>query len=104
MRIENDLYCVHVDPKNGAIRRIFDKVGKLDLVVEPRLADNFRILLPLPDRQANYILGKDQRLTGADESATGLTLRWDGPLTHPQYFSPKGTWIMKRSLAQAQAG
>ncbi len=24
-----------------------------------------------------------------------------GPLTHPEYFSPKGAWIMKRSLAQA---
>ena len=23
-----------------------------------------------------------------------------GPLTHPEYFSPKGTWIMRRSLAQ----
>ncbi len=23
-----------------------------------------------------------------------------GPLTHPEYFTPKGTWIMKRSLRQ----
>ena len=29
-----------------------------------------------------------------------VTVHDIGPLTHPQYFSPKGTWIMKRSLAQ----
>ena len=30
-----------------------------------------------------------------------VTVHDIGPLTHPGYFSPKGTWIMKRSLAQA---
>lgn len=30
-----------------------------------------------------------------------VTVHDIGPLTHPEYFSPKGTWIMKRSLAQA---
>lgn len=30
-----------------------------------------------------------------------VTVHDIGPLTHPQYFSAKGAWIMKRSLAQA---
>ena len=29
-----------------------------------------------------------------------VTVHDIGPLTHPEYFSPKGAWIMKRSLAQ----
>ncbi len=29
-----------------------------------------------------------------------VTVHDIGPLTHPEYFTPKGTWIMKRSLKQ----
>ena len=30
-----------------------------------------------------------------------ITVHDIGPLTHPEYFSTRGSWIMKRSLAQA---
>lgn len=84
MKIENPFYCLEIDPQHGTISRLFDKAGGLELLVEPRLADNFRLLLPLPDQQANYILGKEQRLTGVEEKAGGVVLHWDGPLANPQ--------------------
>ena len=63
IKIENDFYCVEVDPLTGIIYRLFDKTDKINLLTEQRLADNFRLLLPLPDLEANYILGKEQRLS-----------------------------------------
>jgi len=90
VRIENDYYCLEVDSQNGVIKHLFDKIGNFDLIVEPRLADNFRLLLPLPGTkpvfatEANYILGKEQRLTSTEKRANGMTLRWNGPLTNPR--------------------
>jgi hypothetical protein len=87
IRIENDLYLVEVKRFNGAISRIHDKKSGLDVVLEPRLADNFAFALPVVGREAwtnteaNRILGVSQRLTGHTLENDVLTLRWGGPLT-----------------------
>lgn len=83
-RIENAAYRIEVDSRNGVIRSIFDKVGQTELIGEPRLAENFRLLLPLPDLEGNYILGKDQRLTSLKRTPGGLELFWAGPLENPR--------------------
>ena len=82
--MENNFYCVEFDRHHGVITRVFDKVGRLELIAEPRLAENYRLLLPLPALQANYILGKEQRLTTVEETADDVTLRWEGPLINHQ--------------------
>ena len=72
---------------HGTIVRILDRRGGLELIQEPRLADNFRFTLPLrgptawQSTEANYILGKDQNLSSLREENGLLELRWDGPLT-----------------------
>ena len=56
------------------------------MLEEPRLADNFRFTLPLrgptawQSTEANYIVGKDQRL-GAQLQRDRLVLKWNAPLT-----------------------
>ncbi|MDQ1329115.1 MAG: hypothetical protein QG641_2404, partial [Candidatus Poribacteria bacterium] len=84
IKIENNLYCVAVNSLTGAIYGIFDKTSGIDLLNEQRLADNFRLLLPLPNLEANYIIGKEQRLSSIEQSANGAILRWNGPLTNLQ--------------------
>ena len=82
VKLENDRYLVEVSRANGRITRIFDKIGKLDLIGEPRLADNFKFTLPLPGKEpwetieANYILGKDQPLGSCEVQGRRLTLHW----------------------------
>ncbi|NQU10168.1 hypothetical protein HQ590_05230, partial [bacterium] len=86
---------LEVEPEHGALVRVRDKVGRLELITEPRLAESFRLLLPLPDLRANYILGTEQKVTSAKELAApevrkgslphaggydGLRLHWAGPL------------------------
>ena len=86
VQIENGLYQVEVARSNGVIRRIRGKRGGPDLLAEPRLADNFKFSLPLPGdaawqaTEANYIEGKDQRLTSYTTTDDRLVLRWNGPL------------------------
>ena len=86
MKLENNRYRVEVRRTNGAITRILDKTAGLDLIREPRLADNFKFTLPLPGKEpwetieANYILGKDQPLGSFRLSGGKLTLQWEKPL------------------------
>jgi hypothetical protein len=83
---ENSAYQVWIGRRRGIISRIRDKIGQLDLLVEPRLADNWRFCLPIPPTlidpgtQANYFLGKDQTLSSVEQTSNSVTLRWAGPL------------------------
>jgi len=84
--LENNLYRVWIERRRGLISRIWDKIDQLDLLVEPRLADNWRVCLPIPPTltdpgtQANYFLGRDQALSSVEQTSNSLTLRWAGPL------------------------
>jgi Domain of unknown function (DUF6259) len=80
MKLENASYILEVSPETGALVRLCDKAGGVELLAHGRLGESFRILLPLPEFEANYILGTEQRLSGADVTEDALALRWDGPL------------------------
>ena len=82
MEVANDCYSIEIDPQNGVIRRIADRIGGIELIAEPRLAENFRLLLPLPDMHGNYIVGAEQQLTSLEGGSGGAKLHWAGPLVN----------------------
>src|SRR5690606_26833851 len=58
----------------------------IDLVRETRLAENFRLLLPLPYYRAHYVLGKEQSLTEYVLEDTTCRLVWRGLQTAQGHF------------------
>jgi hypothetical protein len=86
LRLEDKNCSVEVSRANGSITRICDKKTGLDLLLEPRLAGSYRFALPIPGKEpwetieANWVFGKDQKLTAYHMDGNRLTLRWDGPL------------------------
>jgi hypothetical protein len=86
LRLEDQNYSVEVSRANGSITRIRDKKSGLDLLLEPRLAGSYRFSLPIPGKEpwqtieANWLFGKDQKLTAHSLDANSLSLHWDGPL------------------------
>ena len=78
--LENAQYRLDLDAANGSLRRFRDRRAGTELIVEPRLADSFRLNLPTRERRANYLLGNEQRLTSARRDSDRLVLRWAGPL------------------------
>jgi hypothetical protein len=86
LRLEDKHCSVEVSRANGSITRIRDTKTGLDLLLEPRLAGSYRFALPIPGKEpwqtieANWIFGKDQKLTTHHLDGNRLTLRWDGPL------------------------
>jgi hypothetical protein len=86
VRLEDGEYLVEVSRANGSITRLRDKMGGLDLILEPRLAGSFRFALPIPGKEpwqtieANWVFGRDQALSSARVEGKRLDLRWDGPV------------------------
>ena len=84
--LEDKDYLVAVEKLNGRIVRILDKKSGLDLIREPRLAGNYKFSLPLPGKEpwqwleANYIVGRDQKLSSFKKTDKQLTLNWNGPM------------------------
>jgi len=84
MRLENHLYAIELDDASGSVRGLRDKARGLEFLREPRLAESFRLLLPLPDLEANYVVGREQELTSLTRTESGAVLRWQGPLVNAQ--------------------
>ncbi len=86
LRLENEHYLVEVRQPNGLITRIRDKPRGLELLQEPRLADNFKFTLPIrgetawQSTEANFIIGRDQQLTAHRQTGSRLELTWGGRL------------------------
>ena len=99
MVIENEWWVVEIEEEHGLIVGMRDKAAGIEVIAEPRLADNFRLLLPLGDLEANYILGRQQKLSAAETTDGGLSLRWDGPL-----HNERGEWDLDVVLRLGFAG
>ncbi|MCC6123330.1 MAG: hypothetical protein IT426_00035 [Pirellulales bacterium] len=99
LKLEDDRYLVEINRSNGALARILDKKGGIELIREPRLSDNFRFTLPIPGKEpwqtieANYIRGKEQKLSSFEAGAKKLTLHWGRPLVNylGEKFDAKAT-------------
>ena len=82
MILENDSLRVEFDPQTGSMIGLVDKIGAINLITEPRLAENFRLLLPMSDMRANYVLGLEQGPPEVEQTPDAVTFRWKGPLTN----------------------
>jgi hypothetical protein len=85
IRLEDEDCLVEVSRSSGSITRLRDKKAGLDLILEPRLAGNFRFAMPIPGKEpwqtieANWIFGRDRQLSSGRIEGKRLDLRWDGP-------------------------
>ena len=75
MIVENDCYRIQVEDDTGALRSACDKRAGLELIAEPRLAESFRLLVPLPHLEANYIRGVEQRPSSVADTGSGAVIR-----------------------------
>jgi len=78
--LANSACRVEVDRAHGRLLRLQDPTGNVDLKSPRELAENFRLLVPLPDAPRNFVHGKDQPLSRVEADGRRLTLYWDGPM------------------------
>jgi len=78
--LENTFNRIEVEREHGRLLRLLDRKGQIDLKSPVALAENFRLILPLPDDPRHCIYGKNQNLSRMEITADSLVLHWDGPM------------------------
>ena len=76
--LENDNLRLEIEKKSGAITSFYCKTNGSELIGEKRLAANFRISLPLPDYQANYIDGMAQTPDLVEQHGETVKVKFSG--------------------------
>ena len=80
LTLQNDQVAVELNPANGAITRLTDRLSGIDLAPPAALAENFRLGLRFPDQTTALILGREQKLSASRIEGNTLSLTWEGPL------------------------
>ncbi len=76
--LNNERILLEIETEHGCIIRFIHKIFDINLIQEPRLSENFRVLVPLPQWRGHYIAGKEQTLTDYQTSdQTYCQLEWD---------------------------
>ena len=70
--IETPLCTLRLDSRSGDLVGVRWKQPELELIREPRLGENFRILLPRPGYEANYFNSRDQKTAAIHATPDGV--------------------------------
>ena len=69
--------ALSISPRTCDLVGLRWKNPSLQLIAEPRLGENFRILLPRPGYEANYFYSREQAVTRIDAAPDGVTCSYD---------------------------
>ncbi len=80
--LQDNKLLVGFDSETGALTRIVDKTTGWTVERRPELGMSFRMLVPLPHRQDNFILGQKQRAVEVKKvSDHEIVLKWENLLS-----------------------
>lgn len=78
IEISTKSFILTLNASSGDLKGIqWKQEQDLQLIKEPRLGENFRLLLPLPDYEANYFYSKDQRVSKIEKIKDGVICHYD---------------------------
>ena len=77
--LENGMFRAQLDPRTGALVSLLAKATGWRLESQLGLAQSFSMLVPLPNRRDNNVVGMDQARPSVDVSADGhrIAFKWD---------------------------
>lgn len=71
--VETPAATLHLSAGSCDLIGVSWKSPAMEIIREPKLGENFRLLLPLPDYQANYFNSRDQQVTRIDSTNDSVT-------------------------------
>jgi len=77
LTVETPLATLRLAQRSGDLIGVTWKNPQLDLIHEPRLGENFRILLPRPGYEAAYFNSRDQQVSRIDPLPDGVVCIYD---------------------------
>ncbi|MEN6601486.1 MAG: DUF6259 domain-containing protein [Bryobacteraceae bacterium] len=75
--VDTPLAKLRLNSQNGNLEGVTWKDPGTELIKEPRLGENFRLLLPRPGCEANYFVSGEQQVSRIEERNDGVTLTYD---------------------------
>lgn len=75
--VDTPVATLKLSEKSGDLVGLDWKSPQLDVIGESRLGENFRILIPQKDYQANYFNSRDQRVSHIDVTPDGVVCTYD---------------------------
>jgi hypothetical protein len=85
--LENQAFRVQIEKASGAISSFIVKANNSELISEKRLQANFRLLVPLPDYQANYIDGMQQKPVAVTKEGQSVVVSFSSLSSDKGIFS-----------------
>lgn len=76
LTVENKHFSLSLDPAAGSLSSLVVKRNQSELIGEKRLLASFRICLPLPDYQCNYIEGAKHKPVAVNNTGSGFSVRF----------------------------
>lgn len=71
--VETPLCRLRLDRQNGNLVGLAWKDPAQEVIREPRLGENFRILLPRPGYEANYFVSSEQQVSRIEKTSQVVT-------------------------------
>jgi hypothetical protein len=75
--IQTPVATLRLSERSGDLVGVAWKNPQLEIIGEPTLSENFRLLLPKPGYEAAYFYSKDQKVTRIEPAADGVTCYYD---------------------------
>ena len=80
--LEDEAILVSFDERSGALTRLVRKSTNWVVERRPELGASFRLLVPLPGRRANFVLGQKQRAARVEKIAENkVESVWKNPMS-----------------------
>ena len=80
--LEDEAILVSFDERSGALTRLVRKSTNWVVERRPELGASFRLLVPLPGRRANFVLGQKQRAARVEKIAENkVEIVWKNPMS-----------------------
>src|ERR1043166_2490695 len=75
--IQTKSCTLRLDSRSGDLVGVAWKRPRVEIIREARLGENFRILLPRPNYEANYFLSREQRASRIEQTSDGVICHYD---------------------------
>jgi hypothetical protein len=80
--LEDNELLVAFDSESGALTRMVRKASQWTIERRPELAASFRLLVPLPEQRANFVIGQNQHAAKVDKlSDQRVEILWKDPVS-----------------------
>ena len=99
LEVNTDVCVLHLDKTNGNLVGLHWKNPDEEIIKEKRLGENFRILLPLPDYEANYFLSTNQRVR-FEKINNGIICHYDQLMNERQTLNLKVDYTIESKNGQ----